>query len=478
MGTLDHISPHNIPQSVIYLNVKQGVKATDAFAHLREGLRRTLLQVPWLSGLVRWQCQQAPGWRPGQLEIQIHGKTTTNTSDLFRFKELDTRCSYADLRNAGFPLDAFDDKDIISTQPWNPDYDKGVPVFAAQANFLPGGCILALSIASPASDGTAMLMVIKLWADHCSSLLRAANEVVKIQELPDASFDRASLDETLVNERGTVELRFAENKTAWQLIGMQPDQTNHLYGPSAAPTGPDGKHAMLYMPHTAYSTPLRECVSEFGNTDIGGNDLICALIWRSLMRAWAMLNASQAHDTTAPGLTELLGPFDARPTFAKFLQGTYLGNMNFENRIAMPLRTLISPDTNIASVAHAIRTGVDSQASAENLLDAFALLRSAVPDYNQVQWRATHAMGASVGILSLIMLPFNETCFGDHVFGNGGKPDVFCPLMGACNRGFRTCFVMPRKEHGGLEFIMTLSKEEMDFLGNDEEFCRYAFPLE
>jgi hypothetical protein len=302
--------------------------------------------------------------------------------------------------------------------------------------------------------------------------------VVKV--LPSGSFDRSILDETLVNERGLLSRGLAENETARQLIGLHPEQIGLLPVTNRVPDSyPDGghkmKHAIFYMPHRAYTALRKECVNEFGNTDITGNDLICALIWRSLMRARASTKAEADDNVTAP-VAELLRPFDARPNFAQLLQTMYLGNLNFENRITMPLDTFVSQDTSISSVAQAIRIGADSQAAQENLLDAYALLRSA-PDYNRVQWRATHATGASVGILSPIVLPFNDTCFGEDIFGNGGKPDAFRPIMGACNQGFRTCFVIPRKKHGGLEFVMTLSEEEMDFLCEDDEFSRYAFPL-
>lgn len=288
LGPLDHIVPHNIPQSAMYLSLKQDIKAVDAFDRLQEGLRRTLLQVPWLCGTVHRQSAKTPGWRPGQLEIRWDKQYTT--PDLMRFNELDISKSYADLQDAGFPLDVFDD-DVIWTMPWNPDFDNGAPVFAVQANFLPGGCILTFSFSSVVSDGTAMLMVIKLWADHCSSLMRTP-DIRTVKMLPSENYDRSILNK-----------------------------------------------------------------------------------------------------------------------------------------------------------------------------------------YHEVQWRATRTTGTSMGILSPMVLPFNDTCFGGEVFGNSGKPDAFRPIMGACNRGFRTSFVIPRKKHGGLEFVMTLSDEEMDFLCKDEEFSRYAFPL-
>jgi len=64
------------------------------------------------------------------------------------------------------------------------------------------------------------------------------------------------------------------------------------------------------------------------------------------------------------------------------------------------------------------------------------------------------------------------------MFGNSGNPEGFRPLMGGCNRDYRTCFVIPRKKTGGIEFVMTLSEEkEMDFLREDDEFGLYAFSL-
>lgn len=477
LGPLDHIAPHNIPQSVIYLSLKQGVKAADAFAHLQEGLRRTFMQVPWLSGSVHWQSEDTPGWRCGQLEIR-YGRLAARPHQL-RFNELDTVKSYSNLRETGFPLDAFDDEAILWATPFEPDFHRGDEVFEAQANFLPGGCLLALSISAPASDGTAMLTVTKLWADHCSSILQSQNDgpvnsTVSLP-LPSESSDRANLDKILAKEE-TARLPGAQrDRETSQLIGLGPER-----GAANALEPLGMKHSIFYMPHTAYAALRKECVAKYGATDISGNDLVCALIWRSLMKAWTVANAThrtfKVEDDGPIMLVELFMPFDARPHFAQSLPAIYLGNMNYENRVTMPLADLVAPNASISSIAQTIRTYAASQAARDVFIDVYARLRTA-PDYSRLQLRATRAVRASVGILSPIVLPFGDTCFGDHLFGNGGKPDAFRPMMGACNRGFRTCFVIPRKKHGGLEFVMTLSEDEMKFLCDDDEFSRYAFPL-
>ena len=477
LGPLDQIAPHNIPRSMIYLSLKQGVKAADAFAHLQEGLRRTFMQVPWLSGSVHWQSKETPGWRCGQLEIRY--SQLAGTPQQLRFNELDTVNVYNDLRETGFPLDAFDDEAVLWANPFEPDFYRGDEVFMAQANFLPGGCLLVLSISAHASDGTAMLQVTKLWADHCSSILQTrndgtANSTVSLP-LPSESSDRANLDRILAKE-----------ETAYLPGTNQDCETSKLLGLGSARGAANAlepfemKYSIFYMPHAAYMALRKECVAKFGTTEISGNDLVCALIWRSLMKAWTAVDTAhhtfKAEEHGPIMLAELFLPFDARPHFAQSLPAIYLGNMNYENRVTMPLGDLVAPNTSISSVAQTISTYTASQAARNVLVDVYATLRTA-PDYSRLQLRATRAVGASVGILSPIVLPFDDTCFGDHLFGNGGKPDAFRPMMGACNRGFRTCFVIPRKKHGGLEFVMTLSEAEMKYLCDDDEFNRYSFPL-
>lgn len=500
LGPLDHIAPWNIPQSVIYLSLKQGVRPRDAFAHLQEGLRRTFLQVPWLIGQVHWQSRDTPGWRSGQLEIRYNSSLVSARTppQQLRFNELDTPMSYTDFRENGFPLDIFEDEALLWTTPFTPDFEAGAEVFAAQANFLSGGCLLVLSVSAPTSDGTAMLTVTRLWADHCSSLLRAQEQgrdavdssSSLLLPLPSATFDRVIVDRILRKE-GSVRSSLA----TWRLVGIDSPKERaipHPYDAAANVTAADGLPAMkpsvFYLPHAAYTALRKKCVAEFGAaTNISGNDLICALIWRSIARAWmaTKINQAQHNDKDEPDetLSELAILFDARPYFAQpsSLPGlsTYLGNLNFENRLSLPLKTLTAPETSISCVARTIRKYAEIHADSATMTEAYSLLRS-TQDYNSLQQLRAPRMSPalrSVGILSPMVLPFNETCFGDTMFGNDGKPEAFRPLMGACNRGFRTCFVIPRKKHGGLEFVMTLSENEMEFLGKDDEFQRYAFAL-
>jgi hypothetical protein len=92
--------------------------------------------------------------------------------------------------------------------PFKRDFNLGAEVFAAQANFIPGGYLLVLSIAPPASDGTAMLNVTRLWADHCNSILcdrqgmmATSNQVIML--LPADGVDREALDNILTGAKSS-----------------------------------------------------------------------------------------------------------------------------------------------------------------------------------------------------------------------------------------------------------------------------------
>ncbi|KAI4860433.1 hypothetical protein F4820DRAFT_461695 [Hypoxylon rubiginosum] len=484
LGPLDHIAPYNIPQSIIYLGLKQDIDPKDAFTCLREGLRRTILQAPWLNGRVYLQSRDSPGWRPGQLEIRYKSMEQSQTSEVpLRFNELPNSMTFAELRECGFPLDVFDDDALLWTSPFKPGFGSGAEVFAAQTNFVPGGCLLVLSIAPPASDGTAMLSVTKLWADHCSSLLRhhedktAAGSQTPLA-LPAGSVDREVLDTAIAKRLVGID--------RCHVVGEDEDQLDDSAGADVVlGTSHDGyqesdmKPSVFYMPQPMYTELRQELTLAHDGTDVSGNDVICAFIWKSIARAWAAVRAQQEVDLGETTAT-LAIPFDARPNLSHLLPAGYLGNLNFEHISTLPLRTLISPETSVPWVAKMIRTNAARQAREGTLLEAYSRLRSAPEyDHDHAQIRASRlpAKSPSVGILSPIALPFNGTCFGERAFTNGGRPEAFRPLMGVCNRGYRTCFVIPRKQHGGIEFVMALSGEERKFLQHDDEFSRYAFSI-
>jgi hypothetical protein len=416
------------------------------------------------------------------LEIRFEPPSLEGPPHQLRFNELETDLKFSDLRDHGFPLDTFKEETLLWAMPFKPDFEKGTEVLTAQANFLPGGCALVLSVASPASDGTAMLSVTQIWANHCNSLMTNTTTNNRLEPHgSDSESKRTILRNTYKGDRKD-ETSTSMATEICRLVGL--DSEHAFLGvtstfPSVIPGIPSPmKPRLFYMSQGEYTALRKYCAAELGTTDVSGNDLICALIWRSVVRAWMAAQDVQ-HNIGELGaaMSEASIPFDARPQLQDQLPASYLGNVNFENRLALRVSHIVAKYTSIPQLAKTIRTHAAAFAGHANLLDAYSLLDS-VPDYKQLpQLRASRMESPSVGILAPTVLPFNETCFGAQTFGAGGRPEAFRPLMGDCNNGFRTCFVIPRKPYGGIEFVMTLSEKEMDFLDKDEEFTRYGLRM-
>jgi NADPH:quinone reductase-like Zn-dependent oxidoreductase len=107
-------------------------------------------------------------------------------------------------------------------------------------------------------------------------------------------------------------------------------------------------------------------------------------------------------------------------------------------------------------------------------MDAYMLLKL-MPDYSRLQPPRYVTQDNTFFISSMLLLPDENVSFGDQIFTNGGRPEGSRPLVGNRNRSqVAACYVMPRKKHGGIEFVLTLFEDEWPFLLESEEFGRYA----
>lgn len=216
LGPLDHLPPRHYAHFVFYLPLKPDVSPLVAFDWLQQGLLHTFSCMPWLNGKVFWESPDTPGWRPGQLEIR---HTPVNIQGpkpyQLRFNELDFADSYADLKEMGFPADTFEDETIVWA-PFVPDLDNGAEVFVAQANFIPGACVLTSAIFHSVTDGMAEVAVFKLWADQCRNLHSAGSSAMTV---PSEHSDRSLLDRIWAKERSARSLEEIDPKL-WRVVGL------------------------------------------------------------------------------------------------------------------------------------------------------------------------------------------------------------------------------------------------------------------
>ena len=484
LNAQDHLPPPNYANIILYLPLKAGTTPKDVFNVLQLGLHRTFVQLPWLDGKV----YPVSPTTPGVLEIRHHPvKIDGLRPHQLKFNELDSTETYEELRESAFHPASFEDQ-TLTWVPFLPDLTNGTEVFVAQANFMPDACILTAAVCHVVSDGTGAFHVLRIWADNCRDV--QMGNPPQIEKQPPEISDRQLLERTWTKE-GSGRLLEEIPKTTWRLLGLEPPSDAH---PTEAVNGQHGtglagspgavgpQKAM--KPYIFYISPVKvmalrdECMEKLGGTPVSVNDVICALIWRCLLKSRSAARKSSSaqgangerprHADDIEARLDL--PFDVRPYFSQSLPANYLGNFTMINQTLLPLSYLVAPSTSVASVAHTIRQ-VAGEVTTTSLMDAYALVKTI---RTGLKLHNLKVDGNGLMITSLIGFPVADVCFGERLFENGGRPEAIRSLMGAITNVFRYCIVLPRKAHGGVEFIANMLEEEMAHLMEDEEFGKYT----
>ncbi|VUC29482.1 unnamed protein product [Clonostachys rosea] len=490
LGPMDHMPPPTPQPGIIYFRIQPGITNEQVFEHLKEGLYQTFLQTPWLNGKIYAQSPDAPGWRPGQLEIRFNpnvGDTGMPKCYQLRYNELEPSLSLDDLEMSGFPVDSFDDEQLtwVSYKPQGTNFNEGFEVVAAQANFIPGACLLVPSVHHAACDAIGMGVFLKLWGDQCRILsLRSQGSSDSVALLPPETWDRA-LPARICRKEATGHSVADVSPDTWQLIGLDPpgpqaDGLRPAKRVKVPPRAQTMSSRIYYMPATAFKDLQHEGKKRLEAPDVSGNDIILALLWRTLMRARVAARAG-GHDAASKmadldSQVELQTVCDARPDFSHHLPSSYIGNCVFYHRTKVPLRALIELGSPLSFVAHSIRLNARN-INHEQIMDAYMLVDS-MPDWTLLQPLRHMSVEDTWMMSSMIMIPEDATCFGDSIFANGGHPVGFRMLMGSRNRSqVPACYVMPRKKHGGLELVLSVFEDEWEFVDKDEEFGRYTMHM-
>ncbi|KAK1977913.1 transferase [Colletotrichum cereale] len=476
LSVFDLIPPRVYIKFVVYLPLKPDVSFQQAFSHLQAGLHTTLQQFPFLDGRIYPRNERQPGWRPGHLVVSYDPAGQSGPNKHPRqivLKDLSQVLpDYEDLRDAGFEFSAFEDE-LVLAAPFVPDLTGGADVFLAQANFVNGGCILAIGFHHSASDATGMVSFLRAWSEHCRNLGQPQDADICSWLAPE-SFDRTLLERLWRKSPS----RPASDipRDTWGFLGFQPpgeaeDLAEHV-APSSAPARTMTSSIFYISPESFNNLKKGVLDSSSDKTGLSANDALLGLFWRALMKA-RYNAANAAGGVTPPGTVSYLeSPVDGRPVFDSALPLSYSGNLVIVNKVPMPVAQLVSPDTTLRDVAQSIRAQA-VKVTPSLVKDAFTLMQQ-VADYTKLNHAFTRLDGFDVMITSLLLLPLDKIDFGADVFGNDGRPESLRPLMDAFNANFRLCMVLPMKTHGGIELLVSLFADEMEQLLEDEEFAKYA----
>ena len=476
----DHLLPRNYVKLLFYIPLRSRVSYQEAFGILQEGLRKTFVQLPWLNGKVYWQSEDQPGWRPGQLEIRHRDKEPEARPYQLHYNELDTDTTWEDLEESAFPIDAFEDGDLLWAD-FLPSLDNGSEAFVAQANFIPGGCLICAAVFHSITDGMGGAMIIKVWADNCKSGSdgepKTEAEVAMIRR----SFDRNLLDEAFNDEFPTPS-ELAADPAKWDLLDVNPNDKEAILkqpigsdckgGPRPAPER-IMKSCSFYVSQDDWKTLRQLCTDSNNEAQISGTDALYAFIWRCAMRARTAAKPSGSADDAVSRIELAIDCRSEISNKASF-PGMYLGNCVLHNVVPMKISDLIAPSDEIplSRIASEIRNR-GARFTPDGIGEAYKLVKH-VADYRELRLRFTYTEGDDMMISSALMFPNRQVLFGDKAFKNGGIPSAIRPTMGGFNRYFRMCFILPKLDSGGAEFVVSLYPDEMDKLLDDPEFKKYA----
>ncbi|KAI2624166.1 hypothetical protein GGR54DRAFT_564267 [Hypoxylon sp. NC1633] len=476
---LDHLHKPNYLNLSFYFPLQPGAAPREVFQDLARGLRKTFHKVPWLGGRIYNQAPGTEGWRPGQRELRYLPVAEDGPlPHHLLYEELDSELTYEDLKEEGFPSDAFEEQELLAV-PVEGDLVSGCDVFVAKANFIPGGCILCMSTCHAAVDGTGMVVTMKMWADYTRSLY---DPDFSPDDLPPESSDRTLIDRLWKQESSG---RVPVNANDWTkgLVGVRDVSSAEAAvaetaatarnKPNKTPSGRKPTCRIFYISSASQAALRKQCEEVVGANILSGGDIVTALMWRALVRARASAAAS---DTTTLSTTSVLeSAINGRNDFSQDIPPSYVGNITFYSQSELPLRDVVDASVNLGHVAQAIRAGAGG-ASSTALRDAYTLIRD-LPDYDLLRPRFRYMDGADLLISNLLLFPVDDIAFAGDKLGNGGRPEAVRIFMGLFNDHSRVSFVLPRRTPGGMEIAMNLYEDEMEHLLADDEFGRYCMPL-
>lgn len=483
LNALDYVNPNHYMGLMFYFPLNADVSFDDAYHNLQEGLNRTLDLIPALGGKIMNCSEQEIGYVPGDLCVTIPSLANSNSvHNRLVYKDLSSALpSFSKLRDAGFVPSAFKDADVL---PDNPFPEMPADILVAQANFVEGGCILAVDMSHCCLDGVGAIIAMKAWAENCRSL--QGDTKANCEWFDPDSFNH-SLPQVIHEQEGWTRDISEIDQSAWEFLpfhrlakdgkseaGRLPSYPVHSVWP--LPRAPKGLNTTLF---SITSEKLQELMQEAtqnavpGESPVSVSDVVQAFFWRCALRARYRVATEIHGETFQPEEMSILeSPTDGRPYFSSSMPSTYMGSMLIMSRSSMPLDQLCSPATNIATIASVLRETA-SKVTPSLVHDAFTILQS-LPDHSKF---STANMGLDhmhAMISNMILFQMEELRFGDKLFGNGGSPETMRPQLERGNGRFRFLVVLPMKPDGSVELVLGTFPEELDMLRKDEQFMTYA----
>ena len=447
---------------------------------LQAAFEKTLKQRPYLAGQL---CREDKGPRAGRLKLiypkDEHFKLRFSMNDLTSKPGI-WRPSYEELRRQGMPIGQLNPEVLVPPG----GYEKlGSCPIVAQANFIPGGCLLDVCLNHSFVDGLGGATAVGAWAKNCKELQQqsknsAPSSNPEQAEIPAVDFSQSGdattskplrlpdilQDATAPN--GEELARIQEDRLLWQLLGLQKPPTDPI-----ATWGPPSNKVMVSAIFAASAESIRRLKTEStpsgtedngqgATTFVSSFDATAALVWMCVLRAIH----SDLEDSEKIS-SRLRVPINLRNILG--IPGDYHGNVLLNSVTEMPVESLIAKG-NRPQVASNIRSSLLFSRDASRVLDAIKL-SFVLPELASRRPLFSDTTRQDRVLTSWQDLPYYKHDWGP-MFGSPGNAEFFRIPHGYL-RGI--CALQPRRVDNTVEVLISTEQHQMDRLRGDVEFTKF-----
>ncbi|KAK3687926.1 transferase family-domain-containing protein [Podospora appendiculata] len=443
---------------------------------LQQGYTKLLQLRPYLGGDILVVPTEPQGVHDGRIAVADLSMPSSGWTH-----------NYAELLEAGMPLSWLD---AVLLAPYVAGTATTTKPFMVQVNWIPGGCLLTMSISHAVVDASGAGMVIQSWAQLCREIQGLSEPETHGAASEDINGANNSIP--AFNNKTASGASFQTLKTRpelWKLLGLHwedniappPDAPSLPTSfPAAGGSIPGMQTAIFSFSRDAIARLKQDATPSDKSQWISGNDALTALIWRSVMRArfshgsnFKSSTSTESQATVFNGGVEsgnepksiVSVAINGRSLLKPPLPASYINNVVYCCMTELPLVQMLSSP--LSTLASSIRRRIEAIKSDPALIHDATLLASAIPDVGKLTFAFRAFLGRDLVTSSWIDIPFYEVDFGPVL----GKPDLIRVPRGQFGG---LCCLQPRKPGGDVEVFVSVRGSELGELLEDEEFGRYA----
>lgn len=417
---------------------------------LQDSFTITLLQKPFLAGSLE---KEEIGPKAGRFKVTYADGETQKLRKQFWVNDLGEgsnvwRYTYHDLRKKGMPVSGMVSHILGPSVAL--DWLATLPI-AAQANFIPGGCLLYICLSHSMFDGFGGAMIIGAWSENCWMLQQHSNSHLftgHVRRTPSDIFSLPGLLQYSTAPQGEDTERILQEVSLWHLLGLRKPPVDRSISTPSPPSEPLIS-AIFTASRESVACLKSSCNSHQVNSQtrahVSSFEAIAALLRRCIIRA-------RCTDSRRPDITKthLRIPVNLRKALK--IHQTYPGNVLLNSITEMPLTALVT-EKNVCNIASMIHSSIWFSRNPDVAKDAIKL--SFVLPAPSLRYPLFWTTTAQDLVLTRWQyLPFLEQMWG-LAFGLTGQPEFIRIPYGNLPG---ICALLPRKKEGGSDVLISLYK--------------------